>query len=178
MAEHTALIVPLKSIAVFPGWTDSESETGYVWFDAPLDIGGVTEPGFVLHGGCYINRPDVHVTLELRISKSLGRRTRPLERIDWRSLSGGHSNATRKGLPKEVSGRRVSCTHLHAFELNYLYSECRMRAHDLPYAAEIDEDLDSFESLLKYAGKRFRINNIHVVSPPSWEYNLLDGGPA
>ena len=177
MADHSALIVPLKSITNFPGWTDPEPETGYVRFSAPLDIAGITEPGFILYGGCYISRPDVHVTLELRLTKSLSRRMRPLERIDWRSLSGGHTNATRKGLPPNVSGRRVSFTHLHAFELNYLESEGRMRAHDLPYASEIDEDLDTFESLMRYAGKRFRINNIHVVSPPSWEYNLLDGGP-
>ena len=50
-----------------------------------------------------------------------------------------------------------------------------MRAHDLPYAAEIEEDLDSFESLRKYAGIRFRINNITVVTPPPWEYKLFSG---
>lgn len=170
MANHSALIVPLKAISVFPGWSNPEPETDYSWFDAPLEIGGVTEPGFVLHGGCYIGQPERHVTLELRISKTPGRRMRPLERIDWRSLSGGHTNPTRRGAP--MSGRRVSDTHLHAFDLNFLSSEGRMRAYDLPYATEIEEDLDSFESLRRFAGIRFRINNITLVSPPPWEYKL------
>jgi len=170
MANPSALIVPLKSISVFPGWSDPEPETDYSWFDAPLEIGGVTEPGFVLHGGCYIGRPDCHVSLELRISKTPGRRMLPLERIDWRSLNGGHSNPIRKGHPG--SGSRVSETHLHAFELNYSTAEGRMRGHELRYAAEIEEDLDSFESLRRFAGIRFRINNITLVTAPPWEYKL------
>ena len=170
MGNPSALIVPLKSISVFPGWSEPEPQTGYSWFDAPLEIGGVTEPGFMLHGGCYIGQPDCHVTLELRLSKTPGRKMRPLERIDWRSLNGGHSNPYRRGVA--VSGQRVSATHLHAFDLNFLPLEGRMRHADLPYAVEIEEDLDSFESLRRYAGIRFKINNITVVSTPSWEYKL------
>lgn len=173
MVNPSALIVPLKSISVFPGWSDPESDTDYSWFNAPLEIAGVTEPGFVLHGGCYIGHPERHVSLELRLSKSPGRKMRPLERIDWRSLKGGHTNQYRRGVP--VAGQRVSETHLHAFELNFSAERGRMWDHDLPYAAEIEEDLDSFEALRKFAGIRFRINNINLVTPPPWEYKLALG---
>lgn len=170
MRNPQALVVPLKSISTFTGWSDPESETGYSWFDAPLEIAGVTEPGFVLHGGCYIDKPECHVSFELRISKSPGRKMRPLERIDWKSLKGGHTNQYRKGI--EVSGKRVPETHLHAFNLNYDHQKGQMRAAELPYAMEIEEDLPNYDALRKFAGKQFRINNMNLVASPPWEYKL------
>jgi hypothetical protein len=178
MPDLSALIVPLKSISTFPGWQSPEPETGYSWFDAPLEIGGVTEPGFVLHGGCFLGLPDQHVSLELRLSKTPGRRARPLERIDWRSRQPSHSNKRRfKGAApiwrgRSLAGKRVGNTHLHAFEVNWLSDEARMRDDDLPFAHEIDEELQTFEDFLIFSGKQFRINNIGVVTRPQWEYKL------
>lgn len=170
MADYSAQVVPLKLIAAFPGWSDPEPETSYSWFNAPLEIGGVIEPGLMLHGGCYIDQPNRHVSLELHIAKTPGRQMRPLERIDWRSNKGGHTNVVRSGMPQVPP--RVSSTHLHAFELNWEAGKLRMRGPDLPYACEIAEDLSDFETLRAYAGKRLRISNINLVSTPAWEYAL------
>jgi hypothetical protein len=41
------LVYSKKRISAFPGWVEPEAETGYAWFDAPLEIEGVTEVGFV-----------------------------------------------------------------------------------------------------------------------------------
>lgn len=92
MGELRAFVGSIKEIAVFSGWSDPEEETGYMWFDSPLNIGGVTEHGFTLHGGCYQRHPNKNVTFELRLKRTPGKKCTPLARLDWRSLKGGHSN--------------------------------------------------------------------------------------
>ena len=160
-----------KSISYFPGWLGPEQETSYVWFDAPIDIGGVTETGLVIHGGCYADRPECHVTLELRYQRKPGRRCRPLERLDWRSLEGGHSNPRKP--PSKWAGQRVSDTHLHDFALNWSETEQRMRMGNLPTAREIKTNLNDFQGLRCYMGKRLRIKNMDIVECPPWEYSLF-----
>lgn len=178
MAGHPALVAPIKSIAAFSGWSTPEADTDYSWFNAPLEIDGVVEPGLVLHGGCYADQPDRHVSLELRITRLPGRRQRPLERIDWRSLNGGHTNQRRSNCPKGFAGKRVSNSHVHAFEMNWDPEAERMKDDDLPYADDIAEELESFEQLLRYAAKRFRINNINLVLTPPWAHTLRLGDRA
>lgn len=165
-----ALAMAEKELGSFPGWSDEEAETGYSWFDAPLEVGGVTERGFVLHGGCQLNQPDRHVTFEVRISRSQGRRSLPLMRVDWRSLHGTHSNPRRGA--SAWSGRTVSSTHFHDFELNWLPVEGRMREGNLKLAREIEEELPTFDTLRAYVGRVFRITNMHIVTPPPWEFRL------
>lgn len=165
-----SLILSEKTIAIFPGWSKPEPETGYCWFDVPLDIGGVTEPGFVLHGGCFISKPDQHVTLEVRIGRGHAKHCIPLARVDWRSLQDGHTNPRRRGAPH--SGKRLPNTHFHAFELNYSAEVGHMKSGNLKMAEPISEDLQTFEQVRDFAGKRFRINNIDIVSKPEWEYTF------
>lgn len=162
-----------KEIGYFPGWSKPESETDYIWFDAPIEIGGVTETGLVLHGGCYAHRPNCNVSFELRIAKTPGRRCMPIERLDWRAME-GHSNPRR---PKsDWSGKRVSETHLHDFWLNWSENEQRIRMGGLAVAREIKEDIHDFAQARAFIGNRLRINNIDVVSEPDWVYDLFSGG--
>ncbi|MCB1466096.1 MAG: hypothetical protein KDK08_02830 [Rhizobiaceae bacterium] len=163
-----------KEIGYFPGWSKPEEETDYVWFDAPLEIGGVAETGLVIHGGCYAHRPDVNLTFELRIASQPGRRCIPLERLDWKSLEGGHSNKRKRC--NRLAGRRVSDTHLHDFYLNWMDAEQRMQSGNLVCARDLDENLATFEDVREFAGNRLRINNIDVVSRPPWEYDFFAGG--
>ena len=69
------LVYSDKRISTFPGWVEPEAETGYAWFDAPLEIEGVTEVAFVLHGGCYPQRPNCCITFELRDRTQAGSQT-------------------------------------------------------------------------------------------------------
>jgi hypothetical protein len=165
-----ALAEAEKLISVFPGWSDAEPETDYMWFDAPLEIGGVTEPGFVLHGGCLRYQPERHVVFEVRVSRTLGRRCVPLMRICWRSLKGGHTNPRREGA--EFCGVRLGSTHFHTFDQNWHAEGGRMRAGNLRMAWPIEQEPQSFTELRELVGKRFRINNIDVVTVPNWEYRL------
>lgn len=170
---YPALYNAPKALAFFPGWSKPEADTGYSWFNAPLEIGGVVEAGFVLHGGCLIDRPDQHVIFELRATAQQGSRLIPVARVDWRSVSGGHSNRRRAGSP--VSGTRVSSSHIHAFELNWIEIERRMRT-DLGQAREFDQQIQSFEELRDMVKILFRINNLDIVAPPKWEYTLFHNG--
>ena len=98
------------------GWLPPEPETDWVSFSAPLEIDGVVEAGFQLHGGCFKNFPDVNVSFELVMARSATTKRVVIERFDWRSLRGGHSNKRRRlaGIPS-----RTQRTHLHRFDLNY-----------------------------------------------------------
>lgn len=163
-----------KAIATFPGWSQPEMETGFMWFMAPLEIGGVVEADFVLFGGCNANLPDRNVLFELRVGAPGNNRRIPLARLEWRSVQGGHLNRRRRG--NKWSGKRVSATHYHSFEANWSATHQRMRGKNLPQAVEIEEEPQSFESLRVEVGNLFRINNIEIVSRPPWEYNLFHNG--
>ena len=132
-----------KSISYFPEWSQPESETGYVWFDAPIEIRGVTKTRLVLHGGCYSHLPECTVSFELRYLKTPGKRCLPIERVDWKS-QGGHSNPRKPR--SDWSGQRVSETHLNEFILNWSESKKRMRSGTLPTAREISTKLNDFKS--------------------------------
>lgn len=172
MASVKDIYLADKEIGYFPGWSKPERETGYIWFDAPLEIGGIAETGLVLHGGCYAHFPEVNVSFELRIGKMPGKQCIPIERLDWRSLEGGHSNP-RNG-KSEWSGIRVSESHIHDFWLGWSETEQRMKAGGLRTAIEFEQEIQSFVELLTYTGKRLRINNINIVSEPDWVYDLLN----
>lgn len=164
------LMAAKKSIPVFPGWSPPEPETGYSWFDAALEVGGVVETGFVLHGGCYINRPDCNLTFEIRIGRTPGRHCVPVARFCWRSLKGGHTNP--KHADPTISRRRLPATHLHPFELNWSHEQNRMLRGNCRYGIPITKDLQTFEQVRSFVGIRFRINNIAVVTRPEWDYTL------
>jgi hypothetical protein len=174
MADLERLAKAAKDISYFPGWSKPEVDTSYTWFDAPLEIDGVTETGLVLHGGCFANRPDCHVTFELRVSRaSTGNKCFPLSRVDWRALT-GHSNPRFRG--HRLSGARLGDTHIHAFELNWDSVQHRMLRPGLRFAQDIGPPPNDFEELLQFAGNSLRINNIGVVSRPPWVYDLFQIG--
>jgi hypothetical protein len=167
---YPTFMAATKAISFFPGWSLPD-QADYIWFDAVLEIGGVTEAGFTLHGGCYRHQPDRHVTMELRVRRVPGRRCIPLSRVCWRSLT-GHTNRRGTG-PPELAGKRMPDTHHHAFDLNWLPSESRMRNTNLPLARAVEGRLESFEDLMSYVGNAFNISNIDIVTPPEWEHMLV-----
>jgi hypothetical protein len=162
-----------KAIAFFPGWSKPESPDGYTHFLAPISINGITVADLSLSGGTYAQPPEKHVTFELLLSRPGRRQPTKLMRIDWRSLKGGHTNQRRWQCPPECAGKRVGETHFHAFDLNWLADQQRMRGPKLPCARDVEEELQSFESLRAYVGKHFRINNIELVTRPPWVYDLF-----
>ncbi|MEI4473236.1 hypothetical protein [Frigidibacter sp. MR17.24] len=176
MANVKSIYLASKNLPARPKWSRPDRETTYTWFDAPIDIEGVTQTGLFLHGGAYAQHPDVHVTLELKVRTDAGRWL-PLERADWRSLNGGHSNPRSGRAPwaGKLAGRRLSDSHLHEFSLNWSEAEQRMRTPHLKIAREFEAPLDDFEALRDYFGERTRIENIEIVPEPPWVRDLFTG---
>lgn len=164
------LICGGKTLARFPGWSDPEPETDYVWFHAPIEIGGFVEAGLILHGGCYATIPNRNVVFELRAQVPGAVKRKAVMRAEWRSLTGGHSSPRRKGL--DTSGKRVGETHLHPFDLNWSASKGRLKGGNLRQALPFDEEFQSFESFRNAVGIHFGISNISIVTPPPWVYDL------
>ncbi len=168
--DFPGLIHCQKVIASFSGWSKPEEETGYMIFSAPLSIAGAAETAFNLHGGCYWRHADKNVTFELVLGKTPTRRRVVLKRIEWRSLQGGHSN--KRGRPPGLI-RRTEATHCHEFDLNYVSDLRRMRGGNLPFADNIRPEIETFEQLREFVGRRLNIQNIGVVAIPDWEYGLF-----
>jgi hypothetical protein len=77
--------------------------------------------------------------------------------------------------PPELQMMRISETHIHEFEHNWLAEEGRMRVGSLPVARPVRPDLQSFEDFLVFVGKEFRISEIEKVERPSWREPGLFG---
>lgn len=174
MVDFPGLARSQKRIVGFQGWSPPEEETGFLAFSAPLAIGGVVEEGFNLEGGCFRQYRDINVSFEVVLGKTPTRRRTPIERIEWRSLKGGHSN--KRARPPGLV-RRTGPDHIHKFELNYLEAQSRMRGDNLPLADNFDGIVESFEELIEYVGRTFNISNIDVVKRPDWDYGLFDDPP-
>jgi len=166
------MIAARKDIESFPGWSEPEPDTEAMWFFAPLSIAGVVQEAFSLHGLCFKHVHNANVVFELKVKGP--KKPVAVARYEWRSLRQGHTNPRRKGSP--VSGQRVSPTHYHSFDLNWIEAERRMRGGNLPMAESVIEEPTCFESLTDEVGKLFRINNMFVVLPPKWEYDLFSNG--
>lgn len=162
-----------KAIAAPVKWTDPDREDGHVRFLAILEIEGLADATYQLSGGAYVNIPEEHVTFELAVVGDRGLRRTRLARIDWRSITGGHTN--KRNCPGRWAGRRSPNTHFHDFELNWVESEQRMRKGKLPCARPLDAEPQGFEALRKQTGLLFRINNMQIVPHPPWMYDLFSG---
>lgn len=160
-----------KSISGFSGWSRSETNPHYLWFNCPISINGAVIQGFEFHGGCFENLPDKSVSFDLRFSRASDSNYTPLERFDWRPRDGGHSNKRKrpKGLPARIIG-----SHIHSFELNYISDEDSMRK-PLILAEEYNPEAGNFIELREDVGKRFNISNVSLVTEPEWSFSLFDG---
>lgn len=159
-----------KALARFPGWSEPEPETDYIWFNAPVEIGGFVEAGLQLHGGTISTIPNRHVVFELQAFVPGYSKRKAVMRAEWRSLTGGHTSPRRSGV--DTAGERVGDTHLHPFDLNWSATEGRMRRGNLRQAVCFEQDFQSFESFRDGIGIRFGISNIDIVAPPPWVYDL------
>lgn len=171
MSDFTFLFESEKSLLLEPKWAKPHREDGCTWFNAPLEIDDDVVPGLVLHASAMISEPQRHVSFELRLEKTPGRKKTPISRFDWRAI-GGHSNK-RFCSDRRWRGERVDDTHYHDFWLNYSKADGKLRK-ELPCARNIDEEVNDFNDVLEFVGKSFRIKNIEVVPEPTWRYDMFD----
>ena len=131
---------------------------------------GIIVEGLALRGRAFKYRPDQDVMLQIEFPHDRQRTDNAIERIEWNS-SQTHNNKGRG--PQSLRHVLQRGTHLHAFDLNWLEVERRMRRRNLPIARPISESIQGFTELLEFAGKRFRISNLTNFPHPPQERPLL-----
>ncbi|WP_256807137.1 hypothetical protein [Bradyrhizobium sp. Bra64] len=167
--DFPGMMAAEKTLSGRPKWEQSDS----VWFclTGSLEIDGVTIPGLELRGGACQNLPDRAVRFQVQYQPARGPCSH-LSRAEWRPM-GVHTN---KAIgPPELQMLRISETHIHEFEHNWLPDEGRMRVGNLPVARPIRPDLQSFEEFLVFIGEAFRISGMQKVERPGWQEPGLFG---
>lgn len=156
-----------KTLSVPGSWVERDGQR--LMLVAALDIDGVTVEGLVLRGTALKDCPDEAVMFQLEFKHDPKRPDRAIDRVDWRPL---HSHNNRGKGPNEHRYKLISGTHRHAFDLNWLKGEERMRKMNLPIAQPVNPDLVTYDNLIEFVRKCFRISPIEFPIPP-WEADLL-----
>jgi hypothetical protein len=135
----------------------------------PLEIDGVTLAGLQLRLKALRHFPDEAVSAQLEYRAPRGKHD-PICRVEWRPLK-SHNNKG-KG-PTEYRYREIRGSHLHSFELNWIYIVSGARVVRLKVAVPINPDPQTYEDLLVYMGKEFRISDADRLPKPTWEPRLI-----
>lgn len=133
-------------------------------------LGGITVEGMLLRGRTIKSRPDEDVTFQLEYRHDSNRNDNAIDRIDWKPLR-GHNN--RGNGPEYLRFKTQHGSHRHAFHLNWLERERRMRYSNLPIAEPVTQSLSSYSELLEYCEECFSIEHLGNLPPPPWERMLL-----
>lgn len=173
-SPYDLFVLEEKRMVRFPGWSKPRAN-GEMSFVADLEIGGVSYENLHLRGTCIEHLPEREVMFQLEVSSNSERTRVPLMRVDWNPTSGGHRNA-KKGLPERLRGRFIKGSHFHPFEENWLEDEGCMRAINLPVALEIHPTLQSFNDLLDFVKKSFRISDLSSIQTPEWVSDMFKNG--
>lgn len=170
--SYADLVNQTKTIAYFPDWQRGDNSA--LWFDAPLEIGGVTAAGLFLHCEARRDMPNCNVGFEITYLIPNSRRRFALQRLDWESWKRQHVNPRKRGYP--LRGKRVGPTHIHPFALNWNEAAKKFRKGDLPVATDFDGELQTFDQARAAAGFFLGISNIELVMRPPWDYTGGHGG--
>ena len=159
------LTTSTKSIPSFHDWNEDGPDLNWI---SPLDVDGVTLEGLRLRLKALATLPEEQVCAQLEFQQP-GNRCQPLVRVEWRPLR-GHSN---KHIgPQEWRLKVFKQTHVHRFDDNWLQTEQRMRAGNLPVAVPI-EDVDSYKKFLDICSLELKIANMPQMPLPPWHRRML-----
>lgn len=158
-----------KTIPIRPRWVEADSKR--FTLVASLEVDGESIEGLGLRANALITIPDRAVCFQLELHPARGPCV-PLARVEWRPLR-PHTNP-KKG-PSELQLLRLTGSHVHEFDLNWLEKQGRMRTGNLPVARPVVEDPTNFDSLLVLVQKEFRINSLKAVQPPPWRESTMFG---
>lgn len=132
---------------------------------SPLDIDGVTVEGLQFRATALLVRRDESITFQLEyFPRRRQPKGGPMERIEWRPLR-GHNNKLIG--PLEHRNKLQRGSHHHEFRLNWEHSKTAVRKGDLPLSVPIQPE-PSYDEILVFVGKAFRISPIDWVPPPPW----------
>lgn len=145
-------------------------DNDWMAFVSPLDVDGVTIEGFRFRATANRMRPDEHVTFQLEY---LPPRRHPkggaIARVDWKPLTAHNNKMVGPDQYKNVIQR---CTHHHEFWLNWQHSEKSVWKGNLEISVPVEPE-QSFEEIVAFVGKEFKISNIEWLPTPPWSATLF-----
>lgn len=164
--NHLDALLATKTFSSAPQW--KSDGRGQFRFSTPLIIDGVVQEGLFLMGRAPESTPGRDVTFTL-CNGSPRAKPDTIDRIDW-NPSTGHVN--RNIGPEGLRLLVVEGTHRHYLEDN-LTQQGVLRTGNLPIARPIEENLNSFGSLVDYVEKAYNIGGLSYLAPPLWTEDLF-----
>ncbi len=166
--DLSILYAASKTVSASAKWKFRDSE--WMVLVVPLDIDGVTVEGLSFRATAMRKRPDEAVTFQLEYAPPLGRaKGGPFARVDWKPLR-PHNN--KKIGPAEFHDIPQTGSHHHDFWLNWRHSEQAVRKGSVDISIPIVPEM-SFEEIVAFVGKEFRILNINSLPKPEWSGMLF-----
>lgn len=138
-------------------------------FEAPLEIDGLAREGARLRGTVYKVAARRAVMLQVEFNAA-AHKIGALDRIDWNPI---HTHNNKGKGPPHLQFMKQHGSHHHLFELNYLTTEQRMRAGNLPIAVPMEPNVSTEEELLRFAEVHFRIKGLGKQYLPQWQADLF-----
>jgi hypothetical protein len=169
--EIPELYAAEKAIVSANAWVerDNAQPSRLLTMIAHLEIDGVSIPGLRLRGTAIRSMPDRAVTFQLEYHRPR-QHGAALARVEWLPIK-GHNN---KGMgPKELRFVQITGTHIHPFDLNWNDAQKQLRRGNLPIATPLDLTPNTFDRLLEFVGKEFRIKGLENVRQPEWQPDLV-----
>jgi hypothetical protein len=127
--------------------------------------------GLELRAGAAQSLPDRAVRFQLQYYPAKSE-CLLLGRIEWRPLS-PHTNPA--NCAEQLKLLRITGSHIHGYEMNWLEEMGRLRTGNLPVAEPLKDDPTNFEALLEVVGREFRITGLEKIERPPWRMANLFG---
>jgi hypothetical protein len=163
-----ALYEQKKRFPTRPVWR--ERDANWIQCVQALDIDGVTVEGLRFRATALLRRPDESVTFQIEyLPPRRQPRGGPMSRVEWRPLS-GHSNKGRG--PAHLRNVLQTGTHHHHFHECWKDSPNQVRKGNLDIALPVEPE-PSWDEILVFVGKEFRIEPIEWVPFPPWKPLML-----
>lgn len=157
-----------KTFAVRPVWRQRDAN----WFQCvqALDIDGVTVEGLRFRATAKIDRPDESVTFQIEYRlPNRAHRGGPLARVEWKPFS-PHNNKGRG--PLHLRHILQTGSHVHHFQQCWELNETEVRNGNLPLSEPITPE-PTWDEILVFVGKEFRISPIDWIPYPPWKPALV-----
>lgn len=154
-----------KVLSIEPDWKPRPRDS-YVRLVSPLDVEGITVEGLRFTASALLRTPQRSVTFQIEyLPPKRQPRGGPLARVEWKPLR-PHNN---KGIgPTEYRHTAIVGSHIHPFDLNWNHSAAQLRKGSLPIAVPISESVDTYEEILDFVEKKFKIKGVSELPHPPW----------
>lgn len=156
----------MKALAARPKWRLDDG--GRFRLQVPLMVDGIVVEGLFLYARCSQSEPGRDVSFML-VNSPTGESRQVIDRIDWKPLT---SHLNKNSGPSELRLKLINGTHRHSLYDN-LKLDGEVRSKNIPIAREVDQRLETFESLVDFVQSLYKIDGVKFVPLPLWVEDLF-----